>query len=84
MSSQGATTGETGKHRMVKRPAAPMTTSAETADTPAVEPSHPSERSWLSGLWASGLQNVLVVSVRVPKPSHDLAGCRDWLSECNK
>ena len=51
-----AYTGETGKHRMVKRPSAPTTSSAETADTLAVEPSRPSERSWLSTLWASGLQ----------------------------
>ena len=41
---------------MVKRPSAPATEGAETADTLAVEPSRPSERSWLSGLWASGLQ----------------------------
>lgn len=51
-----ASTGETGKHRMVKRPSAPTTSGTETADTPVVEPSRPSERSWLSGLWASGLQ----------------------------
>lgn len=58
--------GEIGKHRMVKRPSPSTQVSAETgktADTLAVEPSRPSERSWLSGLWASG-KSVLIMRDR--------------------
>lgn len=62
-----ALAGETGKHRMVKRALATTTSSVETADTLAAEPSRPSERSWLSGLWASGLQKSASGVLRVPQ-----------------
>lgn len=59
---------------MVKRPSAPTTSNADTADTLAVESSRPSERSWLSGLWASGWQclsrfqsNYEIKGLQVPK-----------------
>lgn len=58
-----ALAGETGKHRMVKRASPTTTPSVDTADTLAAEPSRPSERpserSWLSGLWTSGLQDIV-------------------------
>lgn len=55
--------GETGKHRMVSRSSVPAKASSkaveETDAQTKVEASRPSERSWLSGLWSSGVQYIL-------------------------
>lgn len=59
--------GETGKHRMVSKSDAagkPPSKSANAVDAQTtVEASQPSERSWLSGLWASGIFFILCVTL---------------------
>ncbi len=51
--------GETGKHRMVSKSDAATKSPSKPANAvdaqTTVEASQSSERSWLSGLWASGI-----------------------------
>ncbi len=62
--------GETGKHRMVSKSdaaAKPPSKPANAVDAQTtVEASQPSERSWLSGLWASGTFFISCVTFSAP------------------